>query len=68
MAVEGEVLDDLIRRVDEMMAQLASLREELLTIRPPQSASQPRADVLYGSLGRGDPDEYDAALDWERFA
>lgn len=68
MAVERAVLDDLIRRVDEMMAQLASLREELLTISPPQTVGSSLIDSLYGVLGQGEPGEYDSLADWERFA
>lgn len=67
MAIEKAAVDDLIRRVDEMMAELASLRQDLLMILPrPTGASL--AATLYGSLGHGRPDEYDSIVDWERFA
>lgn len=68
MAVEKAVVENLIRRVDEMMVELASLREELRTILPQQPLGSSLTDRLYGALGRGQQGEYDSMADWERFA
>ncbi len=68
MAVEKTVVENLIRRVDEMMLELASLREELRMILPHQPVSPLLTDALYGSLGHGQMGEYDSSDDWERFA
>ena len=68
MASERVVLDQLIRRVDVMMAELTALREELRTMlvqRPPERSV---TDSLYGALGHGTADEYDETMEWERFA
>lgn len=67
MAVEKATLDDLLRRVDAMMMELAALRDELRAIAPRESADGLMVDSLYGSLGRGTLEEYDLVADWERF-
>lgn len=67
MAIDKATLDDLLRRVDAMMIELAALRDELRTIVPPETTDGLMVDLLYGSLGRGTLEEYDHMADWERF-
>lgn len=64
---EEQMSPDLIlRRIDAIIHELQELRQIVLVRE--HGADGGLAAQLYGALGQGTWDEYDADLDWQRFS
>ncbi|MCZ7670448.1 MAG: hypothetical protein M5U34_26450 [Chloroflexi bacterium] len=58
---------EILQRIDAIISELQVLRQQVLTIQPPDVPSANLVEELAGSLGQGTWDEYDPDLDWKRF-
>ncbi len=56
----------ILQRIETIMRELAELRQMVLLIQSEPAAGN-LAQQLYGALGHGSWEEYDAQLDWQRF-
>ena len=58
--------EKILQRIDAIMHELEELRKEILhfQVKPPTGNL---AQKLYGVLGRGNWDEYDLDLDWQKY-
>ncbi len=57
----------ILQRIDAIIAELQTLRQQVLTIQPLEVPPIDLVEELAGSLGNGRWDEYDKLLDWKRF-
>lgn len=60
-------LRDLLLRIDEMIRELQSMRQQL-AVSAKSSQRSGLTRQLFGVLGHGTWDEYDMDLHWNRFA
>lgn len=58
--------DLILKRIDAIIQKLQELRQVVLV--QERSSEGNLAEQLYGALGQGTREEYDAELDWQRFA
>lgn len=58
--------ETILQRLDAILRELQDLRE-MVAHAPVNATAGNLAQQLYGVLGRGTWDEYDPALDWQRF-
>ena len=56
----------ILRRIDTIIAELQTLRQQVLTIQAPEVAAANLVEELAGSLSQGNWDESDPDLDWKR--
>lgn len=60
---------EILERIDAVIKELQWLRQAVIAPKLQTDAtSRDIVEELAGSLGQGNWDEYDAHLDWERFA
>jgi hypothetical protein len=57
--------EQILDRIDAIIQELQALRQVVLAQTHP--AEEDLATQLYGALGQGSWEEYDAQLDWQRF-
>jgi hypothetical protein len=57
----------ILQRIETIMRELAELRQMVLRTQS-EPAAGGLAQQLYGALGHGSWEEYDAQLDWQRFS
>lgn len=60
-------LPEMLSRIDELIRELQSMRRQL-AISTKYSQPAGLTQRLFGALGHGTWDEYDADLHWKRFA